>query len=224
MSMVDLHYLFEDRKEAGRKSAERILRRRFRTEAMVLALSPGGVLIGSEIASAFGLPLELFILNKLSVPGNPERTFGAVTEGGKIFLNAEVVTRYEIPDSYIQQAILSQRRKIQNHQRLYSKKRKRPNFQSKEIIVTDDGVQSGATLLAALQTLRARGAERVTTAIPVAPEEWVEKIKNASDEAIILHAIPFFSRLNDYYRRFDPVSQDEVIAIIRKANDGKKAA
>jgi predicted phosphoribosyltransferase len=222
--MVDLHYLFEDRKEAGRKLAQRLLPRRIGKETMVLALSPGGVMVGSEIASAFHLPLELFILNKLSVPGNPERTFGAVTEGGKIFLDSEVVTRYEIPDNYIQQAILSQKRKIQDHQRLYSEKRTRPNFQSKEIIVTDDGIQSGATLLAALQTLRARGVEKVTTAIPVAPEELVEKIKNASDEAIILHALPFFSTLSSYYHRFDPLSHDEVIAIMQKTNAGKKAA
>lgn len=222
--MADLHYLFEDRSDAGRKLAKRLLPRKIGKEAMVLALSSGGIVVGSEIASAFNLPLELFILNKLHVPGRPERTFGAVTESGKIFLNSEIVTRYEIPDNYIQQAILSQKREIRDHQRLLSKERKRPNFQRKEMIVTDDGVQTGATLFAALQTLRARGVERVTLAIPVAPEELVEKIKNGSDEAVILHAIPFFSSLENYYLRFDPISHDEVVAILRRTNEGKKAA
>jgi putative phosphoribosyl transferase len=222
--MVDLHYLFENRKDAGRKLAKRLLPRRIGKEAMVLALSPGGTLVGGEIASHFGLPLELFILNKLSVPGKPERTFGAVTESGKIFLNSEVVTRYEIPDHYIQQAILSKKNEIQDHQRLFSKERKRPNFQRKQIIVTDDGIQTGATFFAALQTLRARGVEKVITAIPVMPEELVEKIKRSSDEAVVLHTIPFFSTLDSYYLRFDPVSRDEVIATLRKANEGEKAA
>ena len=222
--MADLHYLFEDRNDAGKKLATRLLPRKIGKEAMVLALSPGGVVVGSEIAAAFDLPLELFILNKLSVPGRPERTFGAVTESGKIFLNADVVTRYEIPDSYIQQAILSQKREIQHHQRLLSKERKRPNFQRKEIIVVDDGVQSGATLFAALQTLRARRVERITLAIPVAPEEVAEKIKNSADEAVILHAIPFFSALENYYLRFDPVSNDATAATLQNTNEGKKAA
>lgn len=222
--MVDLHYLFEDRKEAGRKLARRLNPRKIGKEAMVVALSPGGILVGSEIASAFGLPLELFILNKLSVPGLPGRTFGAVTESGKIFLNSDIVTRYEIPDNYIQQAILSQKRDIQHHQRLYSKERKRPNFQKKQIIVTDDGIQTGATLFAALQTLRARGAGQVTTAIPIAPDELVEKVSVASDEAVILNAIPFLSTLENYYLRFDPVSHDDVAALLQKVNEGKKAA
>src|SRR5581483_9984007 len=222
--MADLHYLFEDRSDAGKKLAKRLLPRQTGKEAMVLALSPGGVVVGSEIASAFNLPLELFILNKLHVPGQPQRTFGAVTESGKIFLNSDIVTRYEIPDNYIQQAILSQKREIQHHQRLLSKERKRPNFQRKEMIVVDDGVQTGATLFAALQTLRARRAEKVTLAIPVAPEDLVEKIKNGSDEAVILHAIPFFSSLENYYLRFDPVSHDEVVSTLRKINEGKKAA
>lgn len=217
------HYLFENRREAGKELSRHLDSMRFENGTVVVALSRGGVLVGSEIALRFRVPLVTFFVSKLTVPGNPEETFGAVTETGEIFLNAEMVSRYEIPDHYIQQAISSKREEILRRQRLYHHET-RPQFQRKNVIVVDDGATTGATLFVSLQALRNERVRRLIVGLPVLPQELAEKVAVFADESTFLHVIPFFSSVEAYYLRFEPVSREEVLETLAQVNEGRKAA
>ncbi|WDT81363.1 MAG: hypothetical protein MPW14_06350 [Candidatus Manganitrophus sp.] len=113
--------IFEDRQEAGRALAERLLHYRGDQRVLLVALSPGGVIVGKEIALSLGVPMVMFRSRKLPIPGNPRLFFGAMTEAGEICLLSDVISRYEIPDHYIQETITSKKEEILQRRRRFRK-------------------------------------------------------------------------------------------------------
>ena len=216
--------IFKDRQEAGRALAQRLLHYRGTGELLVLALSPGGVIVGREIALSLDVPMALFHSRKFPIPGNPEMAFGAMTEGGAICLLSDVITHYEIPDRYIQETITSKKKEILQRRRRFRKPSVGCNLRGRKVIVVDEGIASGAVLFSALQWLQGEGAGRRIVALPVIPREKRFRIKDCSEESVVLHALPLFRSIRCYYRRFDPASGETTRAILAALNPGKKAA
>lgn len=216
--------IFEDRQEAGRALAERLLHYRGDQRVLLVALSPGGVIVGKEIALSLGAPMVMFRSRKLPIPGNPRLSFGAMTEAGEICLLSDVISRYEIPDHYIQETITSKKEEILQRRRRFRKTSLGFDLGGRRVILVDEGIASGAVLFSALQWLRAEGAGHRIVALPVSPQEKLSRINELSEENVVLHAVPSFHSVECYYRRYDPISDEAAHAILTSLNERKLAA
>lgn len=216
--------IFEDRREAGRALAERLLHYGGDQRVLLVALSPGGVIVGREIALSLGAPMVLFRSRKLPIPGNPKLSFGAMTEAGAICLLSDMISRYEIPDRYIQETITSKKEEILQRRRRFRKTSVGFDLRGRRVILVDEGIAGGAVLFSALQWLRAEGAGRRIVALPVSPQAKLPRIKALSEESLVLHPVPSFHSVECYYRRYDPVSDEAARAILTSLNERKLAA
>lgn len=216
---------FEDRQEAGRALARQLGHHRNGKSLLVLALSPGGAIVGAEIARVFGAPMELFRSRRLPVPGDPGLSFGTMTEEGTINLLSDIISRYEIPDDYIQEAISSKRKEILQRRRRFRKIQMGFNVKGRKIILVDEGVTNGAVLFSALDWTRMEGADLRIAALPLIPRDKFSRIREEADETVVLHVVPASSRsMGNYYRRYDPPREEEVQRLLHEVNRGLKAA
>lgn len=216
--------VFENRQEAGRALAKRLVHYRGDKEIRLVALSSGGVIVGKEIAQSLDAPMISFRSLRLPIPGHPEMSFGAMTEGGAICLLSDMISRYEIPDDDIQEAITSKKKEILQRRRRFRKTSIGFNLHGKKVILVDEGIAGGAVLFSALQWLRGEEVGRRIVALPVIPQEKLPRIRALSEESVILQAIPLFHSVGSYYRCFDPISDETARAILSDLNLGKKAA
>ena len=206
---------YDDRREAGRRLADALLR--YAGEAaVVLALPRGGVVLGAEVAQALGAPLDLVIPRKVGHPDFPEYGIAAVTETGDVVANEAEVAR--VDPAWFARAVADEREEAARRRRRYLGDRPGVALEGKTAIVVDDGVATGLTMLAALREVRGRGAARVVAAVPVAPADTVARLRREADEVIALQApAEFAGAVGAYYRRFDQVSDAEVVAALREA-------
>lgn len=216
--------LFEDRQEAGQALAQRLLHYRRDRRVVLVALSPGGVVVGREIALSLGAPMVLFHSRKLPIPGNPKVAFGAMTEAGAICLLSDVISRYEIPDRYIQETIILKKKEILRRRRRFRKTSVGFDLRGRRVILVDEGIAGGAILFSALQWLGAEGAGGRIVALPVSPETKIPWIKALSEESVVLQAISSFHSVECCYRCFDPVSDETARAILTTLSGRKLAA
>jgi len=200
--------IFQDRTEAGKKLAVSLEGYRD-TDAVVYALPRGGVAVGIEVATHLNVPLDLIIARKIGHPLSPEYAIGAVTETGEpIWNEAELSsTTKQWRESQIQQARGEAKR------RRLSYLGSQPNIPAKDktAIVVDDGIATGLTMIAAIADLRKRRPKEVVVAVPVAPKDTVEKLKNLTERTVVLH-IPdgTFWAIGNYYLNFGQVEDEEV--------------
>ena len=216
--------IFEDRQEAGRALAERLVHYRGDPGLLLVALSSGGVIVGKEISLSLGASMVFFRSSRLPIPGHPEMAFGAMTEGGAICLLSDMISRYEIPDHYIQETITTKKNELLQRRRRFRKTSLGLNLRGRKVILVDEGIASGAVLLSALQWLQTEGVGRRIVALPVIPQENRSRIEALSEESVVLHAISSFHSVGSYYRRFEPVPDETARAILSTLNRGKMAA
>jgi putative phosphoribosyl transferase len=204
---------YQDRQDAGRRLADALLRYA-QEDAVVLALPRGGVVLGAEVAQALGAPLDLVIPRKVGHPDFPEYGIAAVTETGDVVANEAEVAR--VDPAWFARAVAHEREEAARRRRLYLGDRPGAALAGKTAIVVDDGVATGLTMLAALREVRGRGAARVVAAVPVAPADTVARLRREADEVVALQApAAFEGAVGAYYRRFDQVSDAEVLAALR---------
>src|SRR6266498_4484971 len=152
---------FRDRRDAGRQLAEKLTAYADRPDVLVLALPRGGVPVAFEVAQALHAPLDVFLVRKLGLPGQEELAVGAITTGGVMVLNSEVVDTLRIPDRIIHQIAAQEQRELERRERLYRGDRPPPDVRGKTLILVDDGLATGSTMRAAHAhptTAHARGA------------------------------------------------------------------
>ncbi|MBI3804986.1 MAG: hypothetical protein HY282_14625 [Nitrospirae bacterium] len=216
--------IFQDRQEAGQALAQRLRSYRDGKRLLILALSPGGAVVGAEVAKSLGAPMELFRSRRLPVPGNPALSFGSMTEEGTICLLSEIISRYEIPDEEIQEAISSKRKEILQRRHQFRKMSMGFNIQGRKVILIDEGVSNGTALFSALDWLRLEGADARIVAIPVAGRQNISRMKASMDEVVVLHTIPSYRSIKSCYQQFDPVPEAAVRTLLEEVNRGLKAA
>jgi len=211
--------MFADRREAGRALAAALTAYKD-DDAVVLALPRGGVPVGYEIARALGAPLDVIVVRKLGAPDEPELGLGAVVDGDhpESVLNEEVVEALKISPEYLDNEIRIQLREIQRRQQIYRKGRPAPQLADRTVIVVDDGIATGGTIRAALRGVRRARPARLILAAPVAPSEAVQSLRAEADDVVCLETPADFDAIGQFYADFRQVSDDEVVALLERAN------
>jgi putative phosphoribosyl transferase len=208
---------FKDRIEAGNLLAGQ-LNDYSGKDAVVLGIPRGGVVIAREIAKIIGGELDIVLSRKLGAPGNPELAIGSVSEDGKLFLNELVIGRNQSAGPYIEREKAHQLEEIKRRVEIFRKARAKVRLQGRQVILTDDGLATGATMEAAIWAARHEGARKVVVAVPVAPEDTVERIKDGPDEMIVLRLPRFFSAVGQFYEEFGQTTDEEVVEILKEEN------
>ena len=208
---------FKNRAEAGRKLA-RALAPFKDQQPVVLALPRGGVTVAAEVAAALGAPLDLVLVRKVGVPFQPELAMGAVVDGGAPILvrNEDVIGAAAIDDATFKAVCDAELAEIERRRRRYLGSRERVAIGGRTAIVIDDGVATGATTRAALRATRMRNPKRLVLAVPVAPTESLAELRVDADDVICLEDHEFFGAIGAYYRDFTQVSDEEVIAVLKR--------
>jgi putative phosphoribosyl transferase len=205
--------VFADRADAGRQLADLLVELRG-PDTVVVGLPRGGVLVAAEVAAALGAGLDVILVRKLGVPVQPELALGAIGEGGVRVLNHDVVRHAGVNESDI--AVVEQRERVELERRAAEYRGDRPplDLEHRTVIVVDDGIATGATARAACAVARAKGAARVVLAVPVAPFGWAERLGDAADAFVAVHAPRRFSGVGEFYADFRQTSDAEVTAAI----------
>lgn len=203
--------VFSDRHEAGRRLAKALEHLRHRRPC-VIAIPRGGVVVGREIADHLDAPIEVVVPRKLRAPFNPEFAIGAVAEGGAVVLDED--SARGIDQGYIDGEIAAQEAEIERRVRVYRGERRIPSLKGWTAIVTDDGIATGATMVAALRSVRALGPARLVAAVPVAPPEGVARLAEEADEVVCLSAPVMFQAVGQFYDDFTQLEDATVCALL----------
>jgi erythromycin esterase-like protein/predicted phosphoribosyltransferase len=207
---------FQDRAQAGRVLAER-LRPRVTGDVVVLGLPRGGVPVAFEVARALDAPLDVFVVRKLGVPGDEELAFGAVATGGTRVLNEQLIESLDIPREWIEAIDAKEMRELERQERAYRGDRPPPDLRGRTVILVDDGLATGSTMLAAVRAAREEEPERVIVAVPVAPPAVIDLVREHADDVVFVHAPEFFAAVGSWYADFSQVTDDEVRELLRRA-------
>jgi putative phosphoribosyl transferase len=214
-SIMMKYELFENRQEAGKQLADK-LEKFGGQDTIVLGIPRGGVVVGYEIAKQIGAPLDIVVPRKLRAPNQPELAIGAITEDGNVFLDDQIVNSLNVSDDYLKMESQRQKKEIDRRLRAYKGEEKVPDLNGLNVIVVDDGVATGATMNAALVSVRKRGAKSVILAVPVASERAFRLLEKEADETICLSTpTPFFA-IGQFYRNFEQTSDEEVKELLKK--------
>jgi putative phosphoribosyl transferase len=210
---------FQDRREAGALLAAELAEYRGK-KAVVLGIPRGGMVVADEMARALNAEVDIVLAHKLRTPGQAELAMGSVSEDGKLFLNPDVVEGLGIEEAYIQQEKERQMAEIARRTGLFRRVRPRLELAGRSVIVTDDGVATGATYQAALWAVRLEKPARLVAALPVGPEDTIVRLAEDVDEMVCLRTPPFFAAVGQFYARFDPVEDEDVLKIL-ESEQGK---
>jgi len=208
---------FRNRVEAGRLLAKRLMAYQNHPNALVLALPRGGVPVGFEVAKALQLPLDVFLVRKLGVPGHEELAMGAIASNSEPIFQPNILRQLDLPISTIEQVVSRQKLELQRRENLFRADRPPLDLAGKDLIVVDDGLATGSTMLAALQAIRQQIPARIITAIPVASKDALKLISYLSDEVICLLSPEMFYSVGIWYEDFQQTEDREVIDLLQKA-------
>jgi putative phosphoribosyl transferase len=207
---------FADRREAGRLLAEQLTELRGR-RAVVLGIPRGGVVVAWELARALEADLDIVLSRKLGAPGNPELAIGALSETGDAVVDEFLNRRLGVSEAYIDREKQHQMAEIERRTHMYRAIRPRVPLAGRTVVVTDDGLATGATMQAALRTVRHEAAEEVIAAVPVGPDHSVRDLAPLADRVLCLRSPAFFAAVGEFYVRFDQTSDEEVLELLRAA-------
>ena len=205
-----------DRRSAGVRLAERLLRYR-EERPVVLALPRGGVPVGFEIAERLGAPLDVLIVRKVGAPGNPEYGLGAVVEGGTRFLDAPRIRAAGLTLRRLGPTIARELAEVDRRAREYRDGNPAVEVRGRTVILVDDGVATGGSVMAALRALRLRNPCRVVLALGVAPAETVAALRPTVDELFVLLVPEVFFAVGEWYHQFSQVSDGEVRRLLERS-------
>jgi len=210
--------VFQNRQEAGRKLAEKILKG-LKTEKLknktVLAIPRGGVVIGKELVQALDCPLEVIITKKIGAPGNPELAVGAVGAIGEPVIAENLAERVGADEEYLKNQIAKIKIEIKRREKEFRGNKPKLNFKNKIVIITDDGVATGATMMAGIEIIRQQNPKKIIVAVPVIARDTLDKIKNLADEVICLDSPLMFFAVGQFYQDFPQISDEEVKEILK---------
>jgi len=212
---------FKNRKDAGKKLSESLKEIVTNIEnAVILAIPRGGVEVGYEVSSETGIPLDVVIPRKLSAPGNPELAIGAVTGDGSVYIDEKLIRYLGIKESYIIKEVEEKLGEIKKRESIYRGENPPLDIEGKTVIIIDDGIATGATMISALYALRNKNPGRIIVAIPVAPQDAVERVKEVADDVICLHSPEMFFAVGQFYEDFRQTTHEEVLDLL--ATSGKR--
>jgi predicted phosphoribosyltransferase len=209
--------LFVDRADGGRQLAQALRRHAGLQDAIVLALPRGGVPVGYEVAHRLDLPLDVFLVRKLGVPGHEELAMGAIASGDVLVLNPEVVMSLRISAQVIDAVAARERPELERRDREYRDARPAPDLHGRTVILVDDGLATGSTMRAAVASVRRQGAGRIVVAVPVASPEACAEFRLEVDEFVCLLTPEWFAAVGEWYQDFSQTTDEEVRELLARA-------
>ncbi len=207
---------FKDRYHAGSLLAKTLRRYEGLPETLVLGIPRGGIPVAYEIAKSLGLPLDVFMVRKLGVPGHEELAMGAISSGGGQILNVAVVDALGIPRERIEQVANRELQTLQLREALYRKDRGELRLEHKQVILVDDGLATGSTMLAGIQALKHLNPKRIIVAVPVSPVEACAHIRQEVDEWHCLSVPEPFYSVGQWYEDFSQVDDSVVRKLLEE--------
>jgi len=209
---------FFDRTEAGQFLAETLSTYANRDDVVVLALPRGGVPVAAEVAKKLNAPLDVFVVRKLGLPGHPELAMGAIASGGVRVFNGEVVNALRISDEVIDAVSAEELIELQRREKAYRAGLPPLDVEGKTVIVVDDGVATGSTMLAAVSALRQLNAARIVVAAPVIAASTYSDMQRAADEVAAVMMPEHFYAVGQWYEDFFQTSDQEVRDLLAEAS------
>ncbi len=203
--------LFKNRVEAGKVLAQELIRLEDNHEVIVVGLPRGGVVLAAEIAKRLHLPLDVIVPRKIGAPGNDEFAIGAITEEGTLALDEGICHQLSVPQSYIDREKTKEQKEALRRLKVYRGNKLPLDLLGKIVIIVDDGIATGATMLAAIHSARIKGTKKVIVAVPVGAKDSLGKIKEVADEIVCLATPEPFYGVGMFYEQFDQTTDEEVI-------------
>jgi predicted phosphoribosyltransferase len=208
--------MFKDRTESGMRLAEKLTDFVGQPDVLVLALPRGGIVTAAEIARRLKSPLDVLIVRKIGHPLQPELAAGAIAETGAIVYNEAVVQSWGVTKEYLRSEAARQREEIARRQQLYRGGHKLVNVRGRTVILVDDGVATGATMKAAVETLKQEQVGKLVVAVPVAPPETAAELREMVDVFVCLETPGNFMAVGNYYSEFQQIADAEVATLLGK--------
>jgi erythromycin esterase-like protein/predicted phosphoribosyltransferase len=190
----------------------------------VLALPRGGVPVAHEVAQALAAPLDVFVVRKLGVPGHEEFAFGAIASGGTRVVNRRLLETLDIPAEWVEAIEANESRELARRERDYRGDRQPLDLAGRTVILVDDGLATGFTMLAAIEAVQQEHPARVVVAVPVAPQEVCEALGRVADEAVCLRTPADFQSVGTWYDDFSQTSDEEVRALLQRSRQAPPPA
>lgn len=209
---------FSDREEAGERLAQELAAYEDGQDVVVLGLPRGGVPVAFEVAKALRAPLDVFVVRKLGVPGNPELAMGAIASGGVRVLNERVVRRMGISHEAVERVTEEEREKLKEREAVYRGARPDVQLAGKTVLLIDDGLATGATMRAAVSALREHGPRKIVVAVPTAPPETCSEFEGRVEEMVCLTTPRPFFGVGGAYRDFSQTTNEEVRELLERAD------
>jgi predicted phosphoribosyltransferase len=206
---------FSDRTEAGWRLVERLRGETLR-DPLVLAIPRGGVEVGAALARGLGAELDVVLSRKLRAPHQPELALGAVAEDGTVHLNHFAAAMTDAGDAWIEAERRRQVAEIERRSDIFRRIRPKAPIAGRTVILTDDGIATGATMIAALHSVRAAGAAEIIVAVPVGSPDRLAAIRGLCDRVICLIEPEVFWAVGQFYRHFAQVEDDRVVELLRE--------
>lgn len=217
ISHVQNEARFQDRRDAGRALAQRLGEYANREDVIVLGLPPGGVPVAFEVAKALRVPMDVFIVRKLAVPGYEELAMGAIASGGVRVLNQSVLAQFEDTDEALEAVTEIEMQELQRCEELYREGRPLPELRGRAVILVDDGLATGATIRAAVMALREHGVARRVVAVPVSSPRARGEFSADADDIVSVVTPWNLQAIGQYYDDFSQTTDEEVRQLLTDA-------
>ncbi len=201
--------IFKDRTSAGKLLARRL--KNIKAD-LILAIPRGGVVVGCEIAKVLKIPLDIIVTRKIGAPTQTELALGAIDPDGEVVYEQALLDQFQI--SNIKYQIEKEWKEVKRREDLYRAGKKPHDVNGKSVILVDDGIATGSTMLAAINYLKRHKAKKITLAVPVAGQDSARKLAGEVDEAVILETPQNFQAVGQFYQNFLPVSDGEVVQLL----------
>ncbi|MGZ5019176.1 MAG: phosphoribosyltransferase, partial [Chthoniobacterales bacterium] len=214
-----MNFRFYDRLHAGELLAHELTAYANRTDVLVLALPRGGVPVASMIAEKLRVPLDVFVVRKLGLPGHPELAMGAIASGGVRALNNDVLQSLNVPASVFEEVTALELQEVERREHAYRGQRPPLEVAGKTIILVDDGIATGSTMIAGIGALRQREAKRIVVAAPVVAASTYPEIRRAADEVAAVLVSDEFGGVGGFYEDFSQTTDEEVRELLGRATD-----
>jgi predicted phosphoribosyltransferase len=207
--------MFRNREDAARQLAEKLQGREL-YDPLVLAIPRGGVVTGAVLARELGAELDVVLSRKLRAPGQPELAVGAVSEDGQVYLNHHAKEFLGLMEEYLMDERHHQMAEIARRKKLFRSVRPQASLKGRSVIVTDDGIATGSTMFAALQSIKGQNAREVIVAVPVASPDRLAEIRRLCDDVVCLLTPKQFWAIGQFYQDFTQVEDEEVVQLLRE--------
>lgn len=213
--------IFRDRRDAGRALGRALARYSNRRNVLVLALPRGGVPVAYEVARALRAPLDVFLVRKLGFPGNEEYAMGAVASGGVRVLDEDLLRSKGISAETVRRVVEREERELRRRERAYRDDEPAVELEGRTVILVDDGLATGSSMMAAIEAARRRRAAQIVVAVPVGPADRLHDLKRWADDVVCVATPTPFLAVGRFYDNFNQTTDEEVVGLLERTRAGR---